>query len=122
MNVDLSVSLCGLTLQNPVIAASGTFGYGVEFENIVDLNALGGLVVKGLSREPMAGNPEPRLFETASGMLNSVGLQNIGVRAFVAEKLPALARFRTAVFANVFGYQVEDYVEVVRVQIGRAHV
>ncbi|MBI3695063.1 MAG: dihydroorotate dehydrogenase [Acidobacteria bacterium] len=113
--VDTSVTFCGLTLQNPVIAASGTFGYGIEFEKVIELDRLGGLVVKGLSREPMAGNPEPRLFETASGMLNSVGLQNIGVRAFVAEKLPALQRFHTAVFANVFGYQVEDYVEVVRV-------
>jgi len=98
-----------------VIAASGTFGYGLEFETIVDLNRLGGLVVKGLSCEPMAGHPEPRLYETASGMLNSVGLQNIGVQAFVEQKLPSLARLRTAVFANVFGYQVEDYVEVVRV-------
>ncbi len=106
------VSFCGLTLRNPVIAASGTCGYGVEFEKVVELERLGGLVVKGLSREPMAGNPEPRLFETASGMLNSVGLQNLGVRAFVEQKLPALARLHTAVFANIFGYQVEDYVEV----------
>ncbi|PYT32340.1 MAG: dihydroorotate dehydrogenase, partial [Acidobacteria bacterium] len=98
-----------------VIAASGTFGYGVEFEKLVDLNALGGLVVKGLSREPMHGNPEPRLWETRAGMINSVGLQNIGVRAFVQEKLPSLARLQTAVFANVFGYATEDYVEVVRV-------
>jgi dihydroorotate dehydrogenase (NAD+) catalytic subunit len=113
--VDTLVSFCGLTLRNPVIAASGTFGYGVEFETIVKLDELGGLVVKGLSREPMPGNPAPRLFETASGMLNSVGLQNIGVRAFVAEKLPALARLRTAAFANVFGYQVEDYVEVIQI-------
>jgi len=112
---DTSVTLCGLTLKNPVIAASGTFGYGIEFASIVDLDRLGGLVVKGLSREPMEGNPAPRLYETASGMLNSVGLQNIGVRAFVAEKLPALEGRNTAVFANVFGYQVEDYVEVVRV-------
>jgi dihydroorotate dehydrogenase (NAD+) catalytic subunit len=116
--VDVSVTLCGLTLQNPVIAASGTFGYGLEFASLVDLHQLGGLVVKGLSREPMAGNPEPRLVETASGMLNSVGLQNIGVRAFVAQKLPELARLRTAVFANVFGYQVEDYGEVLRVLEG----
>jgi dihydroorotate dehydrogenase (NAD+) catalytic subunit len=113
--VDNSVALCGLTLQNPVMAASGTFGYGIEFESIVDLNLLGGLVVKGLSREPMAGNPAPRLYETPCGMLNSVGLQNIGVRAFVEQKLPALARLRAAVFANVFGYQVEDYTEVIRV-------
>jgi dihydroorotate dehydrogenase (NAD+) catalytic subunit len=113
--VDPSVAFCGLTLKNPVLAASGTFGYGVEFASVVDLDRLGGFVVKGLSREPLAGNPEPRLVETASGMLNSVGLQNVGVRAFVAEKLPQLARLKTAVFANVFGHQVEDYVEVIRV-------
>jgi len=111
----LSVTLCGIPLRNPVLAASGTFGYGLEFAAHVDLNALGGLVVKGLSREPIEGNPAPRLYETTLGMMNSVGLQNIGVRAFVAEKLPALARLRTAVFANIFGYQTEDYVEVVRV-------
>ena len=111
----LATSLCGISLHNPVIAASGTFGYGVEFEKLVDLNALGGIVVKGLSREPMNGNPEPRLWETRAGMINSVGLQNIGVRAFVEEKLPALAKLQTAVFANVFGYATEDYVEVVRV-------
>jgi dihydroorotate dehydrogenase (NAD+) catalytic subunit len=107
--------LCGIPLKNPVIAASGTYAYGVEFQNLVDLNALGGIVVKGLSREPMDGNPPPRLFETEAGMINSVGLQNIGVRAFVREKLPELRTFDTAVIANVFGYAVEDYVEVVRV-------
>jgi dihydroorotate dehydrogenase (NAD+) catalytic subunit len=111
----LAVPLAGIELQNPVLAASGTFGYGLEFEKLVDLNALGGLVVKGLSLEPMEGNPAPRLYESRAGMINSVGLQNIGVRAFVAEKLPALAKLRTAVFANVFGYQSEDYAEVVRV-------
>ena len=111
----LGVSLCGVALRNPVLAASGTFGYGVEFERLVDLNALGGLVVKGLSREPIEGNPAPRLYETHGGMINSIGLHNIGVRAFVSEKLPALAKLRTAVFANVFGYETEDYVEVVRV-------
>jgi len=111
----LASSLCGIPLCNPVLAASGTFGYGVEFERLVDLNALGGLVVKGLSREPMDGNPPPRIWEAQAGMLNSIGLQNIGVRAFVREKLPQLARLRTAVFANVFGYATEDYVEVVRV-------
>ncbi|SPE42093.1 putative dihydroorotate dehydrogenase A (fumarate) [Candidatus Sulfopaludibacter sp. SbA3] len=111
----LATSLCGIALQNPVLAASGTFGYGVEFAAQVDLNRLGGLVVKGLSREPIEGNPAPRLFETEGGMINSIGLQNIGVRAFVQEKLPELARLHTAVFANVFGYQTADYVEVVRV-------
>jgi dihydroorotate dehydrogenase (NAD+) catalytic subunit len=111
----LAVTLCGIPLKTPVLAASGTFGYGVEFEKLVDLDSLGGIVVKGLSREPMEGNPPPRLFETEAGMINSIGLQNIGVRAFAAEKLPLLARFRTAIFANVFGYQTEDYAEVVRV-------
>jgi dihydroorotate dehydrogenase (NAD+) catalytic subunit len=111
----LATTLCGIPLRNPVLAASGTFGYGVEFAAQVDLDQLGGLVVKGLSRQPMAGNPPPRIWESAAGMINSIGLQNIGVRAFVSEKLPALRRFRTAVFANVFGYAVEDYVEVVRV-------
>jgi dihydroorotate dehydrogenase (NAD+) catalytic subunit len=115
MNSALASSLCGIQLRNPVIAASGTFGYGVEFKSLVDLNALGGLVVKGLSREPMKGNPEPRLWETRGGMINSVGLQNIGVRTFVEEKLPKLAGIQTAVFANVFGYATADYVEVVRV-------
>lgn len=111
----LAVSLCGIPLSNPVLAASGTFGYGVEFERLVDLNSLGGIVVKGLSREPIDGNPAPRLWETKAGMINSVGLQNVGVRAFVRDKLPRLAQFRTAIFANVFGYSPEDYVEVIRV-------
>ncbi len=111
----LATTLCGISLKNPVIAASGTFGYGIEFEKLVDLHALGGLVVKGLSREPIEGNPEPRLFETRAGMINSVGLQNVGVRAFVNDKLPRLAKFQAAIFANIFGYATEDYVEVVRV-------
>jgi dihydroorotate dehydrogenase (NAD+) catalytic subunit len=111
----LSTSICGIALRNPVIAACGTFAYGVEFEKLVDLNALGGLVVKGLSREPIEGNLAPRVVETASGMINSIGLQNMGVRAFVKDKLPALVRFQTAVFANVFGYKMEDYVEVANV-------
>jgi len=110
----LAITLCGIALRNPVLAASGTFGYGVEFAEQVDLDQLGGIVVKGLSREPMAGDAPPRLWETAAGMINSIGLQNIGVRAFVKEKLPALRQHRTAVFANVFGYAVEDYLEVVQ--------
>jgi dihydroorotate dehydrogenase (NAD+) catalytic subunit len=113
--MSLEVSLCGIALRNPVLAASGTFAYGLEFAAQVDLNQLGGFVVKGLSREPIEGNPAPRLYETASGMMNSVGLQNIGVRAFVRDKLPELAKLRTAVFANVFGHQTDDYAEVVRV-------
>lgn len=112
---DLTTQLCGLTLKNPVLASSGTFGYGLELDSILDLNALGGFIVKGLSREPIAGNKAPRVTETAAGMLNSIGLQNIGVEAFVREKLPKLAKLNTAVFANVFGYAPEDYVEVLRV-------
>jgi len=114
--VDLGVTVAGLKLKNPVIAASGTFGYGVEFEEIVALEKLGAIVVKGLSREPMAGNPPPRVFETAAGMLNSIGLQNIGARAFLAEKLPHLAKLRNVtVIANIFGYTVEDYEETIRI-------
>lgn len=111
----LATTLCGIPLKNPVLAASGTFAYGVEFATILDLNRLGGFVVKGLSREPMDGNPPPRVWEATAGMMNSIGLQNIGVRAFAAEKLPALAKLDTAVFANVFGYSIEDYAEVVRI-------
>jgi len=116
--VDLSVSVGALRLANPVLAASGTFGYGVEFAHILDLNRLGGVVVKGLSLEPMDGAPAPRLRPTAGGMLNAVGLQNVGVRAFVAEKLPALRTYRTAIIANVFGRTVREYVEVIRILEG----
>jgi dihydroorotate dehydrogenase (NAD+) catalytic subunit len=112
--VDLSVNIGALRLANPILAASGTFGYGIEFAHLVDLNRLGGIVVKGLSLEPMEGAPAPRLCETPSGMLNAVGLQNIGVRAFVAEKLPALRTYRTTVIANIFGYKVEEYVGVIQ--------
>jgi dihydroorotate dehydrogenase (NAD+) catalytic subunit len=113
--IDLSVYVGALRLSNPILAASGTFGYGVEFAHLVDLNRLGGIVVKGLSLEPIAGAPAPRLCETPSGMLNAVGLQNVGVRAFVAEKLPALRQYRTSVIANVFGYTVDEYVSVIRI-------
>jgi dihydroorotate dehydrogenase (NAD+) catalytic subunit len=98
----LSLSLCGIRLQNPVIAASGNFGYGVEFARQLDLNSLGGIVVKVLSHEPIQGNPAPRIWETEGGMINSIGLQNVGVRAFVRDKLPALAKFGTAVFGNLY--------------------
>jgi dihydroorotate dehydrogenase (NAD+) catalytic subunit len=107
--------LCGIPLVNPIIAASGTYGYGVEFATVSTLNAIGGIVVKGLSREPIVGNPPPRLWEAEAGMINSIGLQNIGARAFVQEKLPALRNLGTAVFANVFGYAPEDYAEVIRI-------
>ncbi|HYL67981.1 MAG TPA: dihydroorotate dehydrogenase [Candidatus Limnocylindria bacterium] len=113
--VDLRVSVGTLSLKNPVIAASGTFGYGVEFAPLVDLNRLGGIVVKGLSAQPMAGAPAPRICETTGGMVNAIGLQNIGVRAFVAEKLPQLRQFDTRIIANVFGHCIADYVEVIQV-------
>jgi dihydroorotate dehydrogenase (NAD+) catalytic subunit len=111
----LEMTVCGIRFRNPVLAASGTFGYGIEFEKLVDLNLLGGIVVKGLSREPIQGNPAPRLWEARAGMINSVGLQNVGARKFVADKLPGLRRFATPVIANVFGYAAEDYVEVVHI-------
>jgi dihydroorotate dehydrogenase (NAD+) catalytic subunit len=111
----LETTICGVPLRNPVIAASGTFAYGVEFATVTDLEAVGAFVVKGISREPMDGNPPPRIWEAEGGMINSIGLQNIGVSAFVRHKVPALARIRTPYFVNVFGYAVEDYVEVVRV-------
>jgi dihydroorotate dehydrogenase (NAD+) catalytic subunit len=113
--VDLSVQVGALRLGNPILAASGTFGYGLEFAHLVDLNRLGALVVKGLSREPIEGAPSPRLIETPSGMLNAVGLQNVGVKAFIAEKLPELRKYVVPVLANVFGYCLEDYVEVIRI-------
>lgn len=111
----LCTTLCGIALRNPVLAASGTFGYGVEMAPVVDLNAIGGFVTKGLSRTPMAGNPPPRLWETASGMVNSVGLQNIGVGAFVKIKAPVLRRYQTPYFVNIFGFEIEDYVETARI-------
>jgi dihydroorotate dehydrogenase (NAD+) catalytic subunit len=113
---DLRVSIAGIELKNPVIAASGTLGYGVEFEDIVSLNKLGAIAVKGLSLEPMPGNPPPRVFETAAGMLNAIGLQNIGVREFVSDKLPRLRRHKDVViFANVFGATIAEYVEVINI-------
>jgi dihydroorotate dehydrogenase (NAD+) catalytic subunit len=112
--MQLETVLCGIRLRNPVLAASGTFGYGIEFASILDLNQLGGIVTKGLSRAPIAGNPAPRLWHTHAGMINSVGLQNVGVAAFIRDKLPKLRTYSVPVIANVFGYAVEDYIEVVR--------
>jgi dihydroorotate dehydrogenase (NAD+) catalytic subunit len=114
--LDMSVNIAGIHLKNPIMAASGTFGYGIEFEDIVSLDKLGGFVVKGLSAEPMAGNPPPRLFETAAGMLNAIGLQNIGARAFVEEKLPKLCKIKdTVVIANVYGYSTKDYERTIEI-------
>jgi dihydroorotate dehydrogenase (NAD+) catalytic subunit len=114
MKPNMHVTLCGLSLTSPVIAASGTFGYGVEFEEIVNFKKIGGLVTKGISREPMAGNQSPRLIETAAGMINAIGLQNIGVEAFLRTKLPPLRHYPAcAVIVNVFGSTIEDYLAVI---------
>jgi dihydroorotate dehydrogenase (NAD+) catalytic subunit len=113
--VDLSVNIGALRLRNPIIAASGTFGYGLEFAHLVDLNSIGGFVTKGLSLNPIQGSPAPRVCQTPSGMLNAVGLQNVGVRAFVAEKLPVLRKYVAPVLVNIFGYTPEEYAEVIGV-------
>jgi dihydroorotate dehydrogenase (NAD+) catalytic subunit len=111
----MRVTVAGVEFSSPVIAASGTFGYGVEFEDIISLDRIGGFVTKGLSREPMAGNPAPRIIETAAGMINAIGLQNMGVRPFIAEKLPKLQQItNTVVIANVFGFTIEDCLEVIQ--------
>jgi dihydroorotate dehydrogenase (NAD+) catalytic subunit len=113
---NFGVNVAGIALKNPVIAASGTFGYGVEFEDVVELGKLGGFVVKGLSREPMIGNPPPRLWETPAGMLNAIGLQNIGAQAFLEEKMPRLRELKdTVVITNVFGYSREDYERTIEI-------
>jgi dihydroorotate dehydrogenase (NAD+) catalytic subunit len=113
---DLSVSFAGIQLKNPIIAASGTFGYGIEFEDVVELDRLGAFVVKGLSKEPMTGNPPPRLYETPAGMLNAIGLQNIGAQAFIDEKLPLLREKKNiVVIANIFGYTREDYERTIEI-------
>ncbi len=110
---DLSVSFAGIRLKNPVLTASGTFGYGEEYAEFVDLNKLGGVIVKGISLKPIRGNPPPRIWETPSGMLNAIGLENPGVDVFLDVKLPYLRKFDTAVIVNVFGYSLEEYVGVV---------
>lgn len=116
MHPDMRVTLCGVELTSPVLAASGTFGYGVEFEEIVSLDRIGAFVTKGLSREPMPGNPAPRIIETAAGMINAIGLQNMGARAFVEEKLPRLRAINGAVvIANIFGFTIEDCLEVIHI-------
>jgi dihydroorotate dehydrogenase (NAD+) catalytic subunit len=118
MSERLATTLCGIPLRNPVLAASGTFGYGLEFAKLVPLDKLGAIITKGLSREPIAGNPAPRLWHTEAGMINSVGLQNVGVAAFIRDKLPKLREYDVPVIANIFGYRVEDYLEVLRVLEG----
>ena len=110
---DLTVELAGIRLSNPVIAASGTFGYGEEFERFADLRRIGGICVKGTSARPIDGNLPPRLYPTPSGMLNSIGLENVGVDAFIRDKMPFLRKAGCAIFVNVFGFTEDDYVEVV---------
>ncbi len=107
---NLSVEIAGIQFQNPVLAASGTFGYGLEYTDFIDLNRLGGIIVKGLSAKPSPGNSPPRIVETASGMLNAIGLQNIGVEAFIKEKIPLLKKFNTKIIANFFGDTQDEYV------------
>jgi len=109
---DISVKMGSIELSNPVIAASGTFGYGLEFVPFLDLNRLGGLCTKGLSLKPRLGNPVPRVFETASGMLNAIGLENVGLERFRDEKLPLLQKYKTCIIANFFGETVQEYVEM----------
>jgi dihydroorotate dehydrogenase (NAD+) catalytic subunit len=111
---DMKVRLAGIELVNPVIAASGTFGYGIEFEEIVSLEAIGGFVTKGISLQPMSGHAAPRLIHTAAGMLNAIGLQNVGVEDFIERKLPPLSRYPLCkVIVNVFGYTVAEYLQVI---------
>ncbi|HWO02942.1 MAG TPA: dihydroorotate dehydrogenase [Blastocatellia bacterium] len=111
----LAVEIAGIKFNNPVMGASGTFGYGLEFAELIDLNGLGGFSTKGLSARPLPGNPPPRIVETHGGMLNAIGLQNVGARAFVEQKLPLLRRFDTRVIANVFGYSDDDYLEAIQI-------
>lgn len=114
MKPDMKVQFAGIELTNPVIAASGTFGYGIEFEEIVSLERIGAFVSKGISLEPMMGHPAPRILQTAAGMLNAIGLQNIGVAEFIGKKLPPLKRYPSCkVIVNIFGYTVSEYKQVV---------
>ncbi|MGB9710221.1 MAG: dihydroorotate dehydrogenase [Thermodesulfovibrio sp.] len=110
----LEVKIGNVTFKNPVLTASGTFGYGLEYSQFVDLNLLGGIVVKGLSLQPKQGNPPPRIYETACGMINSIGLQNIGFEAFKKEKLPFLKKFNTNIIVNFFGEDLNEYIEMAR--------
>jgi dihydroorotate dehydrogenase (NAD+) catalytic subunit len=110
----IAVEIAGVRFKNPVLTASGTFGYGLEFANLMDLNSLGGIVVKGLSMTPIKGNSPPRVYETSSGMLNAIGWQNIGATEFVTKKLPALRNYDTHIVVNIVGFELNDYLEVTR--------
>lgn len=109
-----AVEIAGVRFKNPVLTASGTFGYGLEFADLMDLNSIGGIVVKGLSMKPITGNPPPRIYETASGMLNAIGWQNIGAEKFVSEKMPGLRNYEIRVVVNIVGFELKDYLEVAR--------
>ena len=109
----VAVTIAGVRFQNPVLTASGTFGYGQEFAQVIDLDRLGGICVKGISADPMPGNPPPRIYETDSGMLNAIGLQNVGAKRFLEEKLPFLRTLKARCVVNVFGYSTEDYVRCI---------
>jgi dihydroorotate dehydrogenase (NAD+) catalytic subunit len=111
----IDTEIAGVRFQNPVWTASGTFGYAKEFAHLIDLNQLGAVCVKGISADPMEGNPEPRIYETASGMLNAIGLQNVGAKRFLSEKLPFLRTLKTRVVVNVFAYSTEDYVRCIEI-------
>lgn len=110
--INTTVDIGGLILKNPVMTASGTFGYGLEFEEYLDINTLGAIIVKGLAIKPVRGNKPPRLVETTAGLLNAIGLQNIGVEAFLADKMPLLAKYNTPVIANIYGTGIEEYISV----------
>ena len=114
MKPDMTVSLAGMLLRNPVMTASGTFGYGQEFAQYVDLEKIGAFVTKGLSLKPRAGNPTPRIVETPGGMLNAIGLQNVGIDAFIEKKVPFLRTVNTPAIANFFGNTIDEYVEMAR--------
>ena len=111
----LKTSLCGIEFKNPIIAASGTFGYGLEFKRFTDLNKIGGISVKGISLHETEGNPMPRITETYSGMLNAIGLQNVGVEKFIKEKLPALKSIDTRIIVNFWGKTIDEYIEVAKI-------
>jgi len=111
----IETEVAGIHFENPVLTASGTFGYGQEFAELIDLNQLGGICVKGISADPMEGNPSPRIYETEAGMLNAIGLQNVGAKRFLAEKLPFLRTLKTRCIVNVFGYSTEDYVRAIEI-------
>jgi dihydroorotate dehydrogenase (NAD+) catalytic subunit len=111
---DLSVIIAGITMKNPVMTASGTFGYGQEYNDLFDLNCLGALITKGVSLKPLIGNPPPRICETPAGILNAIGLQNAGVKAFIRDKMPFLSKLHIPVIVNILGHSVQEYYEVAR--------